>query len=86
MPETDISKLKQLNGDVLGLFASKDEWINEKVVSQFEENMKEAGKQLTVKTYDAVHAFANPSNPKHDREATADAHKLAIAFLRERLK
>ena len=86
MPETDLTKLKKLNGDVLGLFAGRDEWITPKVVAAFEQNMKDAGKKLTVKSYDADHAFANPSNPKHNKEASADANAKALAFLKERLK
>jgi carboxymethylenebutenolidase len=35
--------------------------------------------------YDAVHGFANPSNPKHDPVATADAYKLSLNYLKEKL-
>src|SRR6185312_1587769 len=46
MPEQDVNKLKTLHVDVLGNFANKDQWINPKVVAQFEANMKTAGKKL----------------------------------------
>ena len=48
--------------------------------------MKKAVKKLSVHTYDADHAFANPSNPKHDVAATADAHKRTIAFLKREMQ
>lgn len=86
MPEADVAKLKTLSTDVLGIFAKQDQWINPDVVSTFEKNMKTAGKKLTVKMYDADHAFANPSNPKFDKTATEDAHKNAVAFLKSHLK
>jgi carboxymethylenebutenolidase len=86
MPEKDLSRLKNLNCDVLGIFAKKDEHITPAVVAQFEKDMKAANKNLTVKSYDAVHAFANPSNPNYDKEASADARKLVIAFFKERIK
>ena len=86
MPEQDVSKLKTLNCDVLGNFANKDQWINTKVVATFEQNMKAAGKKLYVHQYDADHAFANPSNPVYNSEATKDANAHTLAFLRERLK
>ncbi len=86
MPESDVAKLKKLNSDVLGIFAKRDEWINEKVVNEFVQNMADAGKAITVKEFDAVHAFANPSNPNHDKEATAEAYALSLSFLREHLK
>ncbi|MBL0256062.1 MAG: dienelactone hydrolase family protein [Bacteroidetes bacterium] len=86
MPETEVGKLKTLKGDVLGIFGTKDAWINTEVVSQFEANMKKAGRKLTVKNYDADHAFANPSNPKHDVTAAADAYKVSLGFLKSRIK
>jgi carboxymethylenebutenolidase len=82
MPEMDQTKLKGLNCSVLGVFGKKDKWINAKVVSDFQSAMKKAGKRLTVYTYDADHAFANPSNPNHDEKATADAWKHAATYLR----
>ena len=47
--------------------------------------MKEAGKKLALYEYDADHAFANPSNPKFNKEATADAYAKATAFVKERM-
>jgi carboxymethylenebutenolidase len=86
MPEKDVEKLKSLHADVLGLFGNKDQGISPKIVDEFVENMNKAGKKLTVKRYDAGHAFANPSNPSYDKEAKEDAYKATIAFFKERLK
>jgi carboxymethylenebutenolidase len=86
MPEKDKAKLSTLNADVLGIFASKDQWINAEVVSEFEKNMQAAGKNITIKSYDADHAFANPSNPVYDKAAAEEAHNLSIAFLKKHLK
>lgn len=85
MPETDATVLKQLNCDVLGIFAIQDKWISPEVVAKFEAGMKAAGKKLTVKNYDAGHAFANPSNPKYNQEYGNDAMKHVVAFLSEKL-
>lgn len=84
-PESDVEKLKTLNTDVLGIFGSQDQGIPPAVVAKFEEDMKAAGKKVTVKMYDAVHGFANPSNPKHDAAATADAYKLSLEYLKKKL-
>jgi carboxymethylenebutenolidase len=86
MPETDISKLKTLHCDVIGFFANKDQGITPKIVDQFQADMKTADKNLTVYRYDATHAFANPSNPNYDKEATADSYAKTIAFIKERMK
>ncbi len=85
LPETDMSKLKSLQGDVLGLFGTEDKWINPTVVNTFQDNMKTAGKSLTVKNYPADHAFANPSNPHFNKASAEDANQAAIAFIKARL-
>ncbi len=84
-PEADAAKLANLRTPVLGIFATQDKWISPKVVADFEAAMKKAGKTLTVKSYDADHAFANPSNPKYTKEFAEDAHSRALAFLRTQL-
>lgn len=82
MPEKDVDVLKTLNAPVLGLFANKDSHINPEVVNEFKEKMGEARKTVTIKQYDANHGFANPSNPVYDSEATRDAYKEAVKFLK----
>jgi carboxymethylenebutenolidase len=86
MPIRDPEQLKNLHTDVLGLFAGKEQWINPKVVAEFEASMKTAGKKVTTKIFDAEHAFANPSNPAYDKKATEEAWNLAIGYFREKLK
>ena len=86
MPEEDIKKLKKLNTDVLGIFASNDKWITPEVVATFKKNMLAADKKLTVKSYKMDHAFANPSNPNYDKVSADNAHKVALSFLKIRLK
>lgn len=86
MPDEDVLRLKKLNSDVLGIFASQDEWINAEVLSTFEANMEEAGKTLIVYSYDADHAFANPSSPRYVEKAAQDAYKVAIEYLKLKFK
>lgn len=86
MPEENVDRLKTLNCDVLNIWPTQDQWINKAVMDKFEANMKAAGKNLTIKAYDADHAFANPSNPKHNKEFSADAHKNTVEFFKARLK
>lgn len=85
-PEDNLDRLKTLNCDVLDIWPIQDKWINKDLTEKFEKNMAAAGKKLTVKSYDADHAFANPSNPKHNKDFTADAHKHTLAFFKARLK
>lgn len=86
MPEKEPGKLKTLKADVLGIFATQDQWINGEVVSDFEKAMKEAGKSLELKSYEAAHAFANPSNPKYQEDYAKDAYKRSLDFINKRMK
>ena len=85
-PETNIEKLQQLNADVIGFFGNLDKSITPEKVTEFENNMKTAGKTLTVYRYDAGHGFANPSNPVFNKQARDDAHQKTLEFLKERIK
>jgi len=85
-PEKDQAKLKALNTDVLFIAAAQDQWINKDVVSTFETDMKMAGKKVKVVSFDADHAFANPSNPKFNKEFATDAHNQVVAFLKSHIK
>ena len=86
MPVEDPMELVPLKSDILGIFAEKDKSINAGVVNQFKENAKTTRKNLTVHTYDADHAFANPSSPRYNEAAAKEANAVALEFLRERLR
>lgn len=81
----DPQKLEPLKAPVLGIFANKDQGITPAVVTGFADAMKAAKKHLELHRYDAVHGFANPSNPEHDPVATADAWKHTISFYKRTL-
>lgn len=80
-PET----FKELNAPVLGIFAEKDGWITPEVYGNLEKNLKAAGKKVTIKSFNADHAFANPSNTNFDEKATKEANELTIKFFRNNL-
>lgn len=86
MPEAKIDRLRTLNCEVLGIFALEDKFINPEIVKAFQSNMSKAEKVLTVYNYKADHAFANPSNPKHNKEYTAEARMNVLQFFKSKLK
>ena len=88
MPVEDVNVLKTLNCDVLNIWGSRDQWINKDVMDKFSSNMKAAGKKLEIKTYDADHAFANPSNVMgtFNEAAYKDAYQNTVAYFKARLK
>ena len=82
MPPQDVTPIK---APVLFVWATQDGWINEKVVSEFKTKMASQKKPLTVLPYNAVHAFANPSNPKYDPTDAKDAWTKTLAFYKKNL-
>jgi len=86
MPEKDVEKLKNLKAEILGIFASKEKWINPEIVAEFEKNLIKLKKKASINSFNAEHAFANPSNPNFDKDATEKAYQLTIAFFRKKLK
>jgi len=63
MPEQNTERLAKLKAPVLGIFAKQDMRITPEVAGKFEENLKALNIPVSIYIYDAVHAFANPSNP-----------------------
>lgn len=84
MPEQDIERLKQLECDVLGIFAENDNWITPEVVAKFENKMEQIAPDLILETYKASHGFANPGNPDFKRDMAADAYKRMYEFIEDR--
>jgi len=81
-PESNMEKLKSIQCDIIGFFGNLDQSPSPTMVNDFEKNMKEAGKNLSVNRYQAGHGFANPSNPSYNAAAKEDAYIKAIAFLK----
>jgi len=86
MPEQNKDRLAKLKAPVLGIFAKQDKRITTEIAIKFEEDLKNLGIPAAIHHYDAVHGFANPSNPKHDQDATKDAKEKTYAFLKEKMK
>jgi carboxymethylenebutenolidase len=84
-PEKDTEKLKGLKTEVLYIQALQDGFISKEDVSTFLGQLKASDKKVTLKQYEAVHAFAKPSNPKFDKIASSDAKKVSLEFIRKGL-
>lgn len=84
-PEENTDKLKTLNAPVFFVWPEQDQWINKAMVTKFEANMKTVNKSVEVKSYNADHAFANPSNPKYSKDFADDAFNSAMGFIKVNL-
>ena len=78
-------ELAALQGPVLGHFGSKDTYINSEMVEGFQAALDAAGKAATLHTYNADHAFANPTTARYDDEDAALAWTRTLEFLKKNL-
>ena len=79
-------EVARVNAPVLAIYGGKDDSVPMQQIQKLERMYRAAGKDLTVKVYDAGHAFINPSHGDGNKKAAAEAWPLAINFLKEKLK
>ncbi len=85
MPVKKAKEIAPLKTDVLGIFATEDKWINEEVADDFKALMKATKKKLFLHSFEADHAFANPSSPRYQEKAATEANEIVLKYLKERL-
>ena len=79
-------EVAKVNAPVLAFYGSRDQSVPLEQVRKIERMYKEAGKDITVKVYDAGHAFLNPDHGMGNEKAAAEAWPLAVNFLKQHLK
>ncbi len=79
-------EVAKVNAPVLAIYGRKDGSIPMEQVDKIEKMYKAAGKDYTLKVYDAGHAFLNPDHGMGDEKSAAEAWPLAVRFLKEHLK
>lgn len=86
-PKDPIDYLVPLKAPLLALFAGKDQLITKHHVEEFSRRLQELNKSYQLKVYDeADHAFFNDQRPHFDRDASADAWQLVLAFIKKHSK
>lgn len=86
LPVTEVELLRKLQGPVLGIWAKQDGWITPEKVAAFDLALKDAGIKHEFRSYDADHAFANPTGGRHNPPAAQDANEAVRRFLRSVLR
>ena len=79
-------EVAKVNAPVLAFYGSRDQSVPLEQVRKIERMYKEAGKDITVKVYDAGHAFINPDHGMGNEKAAAEAWPLAVNFLKQHLR
>lgn len=85
-PDRDARRLVPIKAPVQYHYGTQDNFIKPTDVAGLEKVVKEQGQAFTRFDYDAPHAFANPSNPNYNTQATLLAGQRAIAFLKEKMQ
>ena len=86
LPVTDVNLLRKLQGPVLGIWARRDGWITPEKVAAFDIALKDAGIRHEFRSYDADHAFANPTGGRFNPAAAKDANEATRRFLKSELR
>ncbi len=79
-------EVAKVNAPVLAFYGRQDHSVPMEQIEKIEKIYKAAGKDLTVRVYDAGHAFINPAHGMGNEAAAADAWPRAVAFLKENLR
>jgi carboxymethylenebutenolidase len=79
------AEVAQVTAPVLAFYGRQDDAVPMEQIQKIERLYKEAGKDYTVKIYDAGHAFINPDHGMGNEDAAAEAWPLAVQFLKEKL-
>ncbi len=77
-------EVAKVNAPVLAIYGSQDHSVPPEQIQKVERLYRDQGKDITVKVYDAGHAFINPMHGAGNEQAAAEAWPLAVNFLKEK--
>jgi carboxymethylenebutenolidase len=80
------AEVAKVQAPVLAFYGTQDDSIPAEQRQKIAKLYKDAGKDFTLKEYNAGHAFINPEHGMGNAEAAADAWPRAISFLRDHLR
>lgn len=84
-PVTAPGELERLSAPVLFVWPTKDKWINKEMVDGFKEAMSAASKPVDVLSFDADHAFANPTSKSFQGKESQEAWAATLEFFKKNL-
>lgn len=80
------AEVAKVQAPVLAFYGTQDDSIPAEQRQKIAKLYKDAGKDFTLKEYNAGHAFINPEHGMGNAEAAADAWPRVISFLRDHLR
>ena len=85
-PDSDPDAVSAVSAPVLGLYGGSDRSIPAADVRALRDQARELEKSFEIVIYpDANHGFANPEDPRYDRDAATQAWRRVAEFLRQYL-
>ncbi|GCE27394.1 hypothetical protein KDA_28780 [Dictyobacter alpinus] len=79
-------EVAKVNAPVLAFYGKQDDSVSLEQIQKIDRLYKSAGKDYTVRVYDAGHAFINPTHGMGNEQAAADAWPRAVGFLKDHLR
>ncbi len=76
----------KVNAPVLAIYGSQDDSVPPEDIRHVEKTYKDAGKDITIRVYEAGHAFLNPMHGAGNEKAASEAWPLAVNFLKEKVR
>lgn len=80
-PRHPLEYVKNIRCPVLGIFSSQDDLISHGDVELFKSTLESENIPVTIKMYDAPHAFFNDTRDTYRPEAAQDAWNATLEFL-----
>jgi carboxymethylenebutenolidase len=77
-----LARAKEIKGQLLMIFGSKDPHVPEEGRVKIEESLRASGANYRIKLFPAEHAFMRDEGPRFDPEATDQAFAEMIALFR----
>ncbi len=81
----DTTLLDDIEGAVLGVFSTKDEWVSPSKVDAFTNLMRRMRNAIVLMNVDAAPGFVDPSLSAYDDEVAERAWQRSLEFLNETL-
>jgi carboxymethylenebutenolidase len=86
MPEKEDKKIRDLQCDVLYLWASRDPYVQKFFVEEFGRKVKNTKHEFEMHEFDAATGFANPIDPDHTELVKVEADRYALEFMKKRFQ
>lgn len=80
-----LEEVTKVNVPVLAIYGQRDHSVSPEQREKIEHLYRQAGKDITIRVYDADHAFVNPDHGSGNEQAAKEAWALAVDFLKSHL-